>query len=143
LRWGAEESLAETRKSGSALLNAFPDWDNAFHFIDEPLSGGEGFSAMRAENFQPQGRFADGHPTHPMNQSYRFNQRPTPFQFIQQSVELVGCHLQKCLILNAVDRSRIFSAPNQAAEAKRRANPVGGVAAGNQLGFMDGFGADD
>ncbi len=77
-----------------------------------------------------------------MNQSNRFNHRPTPFQFIEQSMELVGRHLRKRLVLDSANLDRIFGATNEATEAERGTNPVGGVASRDQYGFIDEFGAD-
>ena len=50
------------------LRRPLPDRHDAFHFVDEPLAGGECLGAMRSNDLDPERRFVDTHHTDAMNE---------------------------------------------------------------------------
>lgn len=77
-----------------------------------------------------------------MHQPNGFDHGPSLFQLIEQALELMRGHGVKCLVLDARDFLRRFSAANESAECEGGTNAGGGIACGDECRFIDGFRPD-
>ena len=102
--------------TGLGPEGAFPDGHHPFHFVDEPLACGETFTAMRAEDFDPEGRFADANPACAMDEADGFDGGPTVLQSVEEFVELVGGHGQERFVIDPGDGGVEFHSPDHATE---------------------------
>src|SRR5258705_12484950 len=118
-----------------------PNWHHTFHFIDEPLACGEGFSSMRCDNFDPQGRFVDFHHSEPMDQAHRLD-RPALLDLIQQQMELMLRHALERFIFKRANRCVCFGGPDYPQEIYDCAHASGDGSLSEQGGFIDGFGGN-
>lgn len=120
-----------------------PDRNRALHFVDQPLASGERLAPMRRDHFHPKRRFAHPHDSGAMDQSNRFDHRPSFAHALEQQPELVLRHFLERLVVDRVDRRFAFVAANDSREADGRSHSPGRPPPGYQRGFIDGIGRDD
>lgn len=114
----------------------FPNRHDLLHLIDEPLTGGEGFTSVRCDDLHPKRSLTRPDHADAMDEADG-SDGPASLQFVEQSVELMLGHGAEAFVFQGGDGLGGLAAAHDATEIDGCALIRSGRAGSDELRFVN------